>query len=254
MTPNPNKHSDDEIKVRSLLMRMYHSRQIGEAFYHANLVNGEAPKLEADGWIEQHGEGWRLTDMGLRRWAEMNQNSFHSKYHYAGPFYKAMRDQLVEGEDEVNICKKEGCDKPRMISKSGVVQTYCDVHQREKWAADKREEYQKVNATTAKPKPSKRDTTPKSAGNWVDGEPDTIKHEVVDVNPAFNPWEQAAMQEQIAKYVQHAEEAINGRAPDPCDQCEAKAVIEALRAKSPKLAKLIDAMQAEVDAARELGI
>lgn len=39
-----------------------------------------------------------------------------------------------------------------------------------------------------------------------------------------------------------------------CDQCEAKAVIEALRAKSPKLAKLIDAMEAQERAAMELGL
>lgn len=39
-----------------------------------------------------------------------------------------------------------------------------------------------------------------------------------------------------------------------CTDCAAKDVIEALRAKSPKLAKLIDAMQAEVEAARELGL
>ena len=39
-----------------------------------------------------------------------------------------------------------------------------------------------------------------------------------------------------------------------CTECGAKAVIEALRGKYPKLAKLIDAMQAEVEAARELGL
>lgn len=235
-----NKHSDDEIKVGSLLMRLYHSRQMGEEFYHANLVNGEAPKLEAFGFIERYGDGWRLTDDGMQAWAEMNVHSFNSKYHYQGPFYAALRELLLsKGEESMTgICKKEGCDQPRHVSIGGSEFSYCHEHQKEQWAAAKRDQ-------TAKEKPEKpprpRATQPPKKIEVVTATLPTI-NTVVEVEPA-----------QVAEQFQHVVEALTPIQHD-CQQCTAKTTIEALRAKSPKLAKLIDAMQAEVEAAAELGI
>lgn len=88
------------IAVRALLMKLYHSRQLGEAFYHAALVNGEAPPLEAQGWIERHGDGWRLTDKGLHGWALMNAKSLISKTWYKSEFYNELREQLKRGQSD----------------------------------------------------------------------------------------------------------------------------------------------------------
>ena len=252
MTPRTNKPSDEELKVRSLLMRLYHSRQLGEAFYHANLVNGEAPKLEADGLIEQYGDGWRLTDAGLRQWAEMNTASFNSKYHYAGPFYKAMRDQLTQGEDEMKICKKEGCTKPRMVNPKGVVQTYCEEHQREYWAASKRATYGK------QPNPKVAE-----AAGILQPEEHIIESpgNLTEENNVFCVRPGQPLQDDFVRLVgapipsERIETIINDPSErNACEECGSKLVIEALRAKSPKLAKLIDAMRAEIEAAAELGL
>lgn len=51
-----------------------------------------------------------------------------------------------------------------------------------------------------------------------------------------------------------AEIPVYGHELPNCEACYAKGVIEALRAKSPKLAALIDAMEAQERAAHELGI
>ena len=240
-----NKYAD--VSVRALLMKLYHSRQIGEAFYHAAFVNGEAPKLEADGLIERHGDGWRLTQAGLQAWAEMR---------------KAL---LREGRSSMTgICNKEGCEQPRHMSVGGHEFTFCTAHMIEKWDADKRGD--DVN----------QEAQPEHKGKIMQQQLCAVKdcnqprhlaksgHEyrffivhMVKLKPSAKktadevkplPPEAAAMQAVVEVLEKHHPAAHD------CNACEAKAVIEALRAKSPKLAKLIDAMQAEVEAARELGL
>lgn len=70
---NPKPLPDDELEARSVLMRLYHSRVQGESHYPAQFVNGCAPGLEAQGWIERHGAGWRLTEDGVKAWAVMSE-------------------------------------------------------------------------------------------------------------------------------------------------------------------------------------
>lgn len=77
---NPTNVSDEEIGIRSLMMRLYHSRIEGEAYYHKCFVNGEAPGLEAKGWIERRGDGWRMTEEGVKAWAEINAPVIASKH------------------------------------------------------------------------------------------------------------------------------------------------------------------------------
>lgn len=122
-----NKYSDADVNVRALLMKLYHSRQIGEAFYHAAFVNGEAPQLEADGLIERHGDGWRLTQAGLQAWAEMNAHLFESNQRYRGAVFAEMRKALLrEGRSSMTgICNKEGCGQPRHVSLGGHEFTFC---------------------------------------------------------------------------------------------------------------------------------
>lgn len=91
---NSKELPEDELAMRSLLMRLYHSRQLGEPFYHANFVNGEAPGLEAKGWIERHGDGWRLTDVGMTGWCEMNRHVFDHDLWYGGSLWDEMREWL----------------------------------------------------------------------------------------------------------------------------------------------------------------
>ncbi len=261
-----NKYSDADVSVRALLMKLYHSRQIGEAFYHAAFVNGEAPKLEADGLIERHGDGWRLTQAGLQAWAEMNAHLFESNQWYRGALFAEMRKALLrEGRSSMTgICNKEGCEQPRHMSVGGHEFTFCRAHMIEKWDADKRGD--DVN----------QEAQPEHKGKIMQQQLCAVKdcnqprhlaksgHEyrfckdhMVELKPSAKktadevkplPPEAAAMQAVVEVLEKHHPAAHD------CNACEAKAVIEALRAKSPKLAKLIDAMQAEVEAARELGL
>ncbi len=121
-----------------------------------------------------------------------------------------------------DVCTVEGCGKSRMRNRQGEMLTMCEDHQRAYW----RDQATKRQKPQAEPK---HITIANSVAKVLVVEetesPDT-KRFTVAVNP-----------------IEH-----------DCDPCEAKAVIEALRAKSPKLAKLIDALQAEVEAAAALGL
>lgn len=70
--------TDDQVAVRSALMRLYHSRVYGDWFYPAGFVNGQTEELLTAGWIQAVGEGWRLTEAGIRAWAEMVKPLLHS--------------------------------------------------------------------------------------------------------------------------------------------------------------------------------
>lgn len=281
--------SDSEIAVRSLLMRLYHSRKMGEPFYHAALVNGEAPALEAKGWIERHGEGWRLTEAGVQGWSEMNVGSFNSRYYYKSEFYEEMRER-AKGDEDVGdgICKVEGCTNPRMVNSKGEMLSRCEDHMREYWRADaarKREIKKKVPVELkragqwheAEPTPPTSETTvkPMSATAAASNAVKTINESVKGLTPpdvrekveaiVNGLSEPLPMDEQSNAHVyaptfQQLGEAVafakahDLQEPHDCKDCYAKGVIEALRAKSPKLAALIDAMEAQERAAHELGL
>ena len=263
-----NKYSDADVNVRALLMKLYHSRQIGEAFYHAAFVNGEAPQLEADGLIERHGDGWRLTQAGLQAWAEMNAHLFESNQDYRGAVFAEMRKALLrEGRSSMTgICNKEGCGQPRHVSLGGHEFTFCLAHMAEKWDADKRGDADEVNQHV-QPERKEKIVQPKLCAMDGCNQPRHLaksgheyrycKDHMGALKPAVKkaadavkplPSEAAAMQAVVEVLEKHHP------ATHDCKDCDAKAVIEALRAKSPKLAKLIDAMQAEVEAVRELGL
>lgn len=63
--------TDDQVAIRSALMRLYHSRVYGDWYYPAGFVNGQTETLLAAGWMQAAGEGWRMTEAGIRAWAEM---------------------------------------------------------------------------------------------------------------------------------------------------------------------------------------
>lgn len=216
----PFKIDTSELEVRSVLMRLYHSRQEGEAFYPARFVNGCAPQMEADGWIEWHEQGWRLTETGVHVWAEMNRSMLRYKFQYGQKMFDEIRAHLVEGRQEMGICTVKDCGKQRMVNKHNKELTMCEDHQREYWRKD-----------AAK------------------------KHAAKKANPQM-PAVKTAVAQAVSEVIEAEslyEIAVNPVQHD-CDQCEAKAVLEALKAKSPKLAKLIDAMEAQERAALELGL
>jgi len=219
----PFKIETSELEVRSVLMRLYHSRQEGEAFYPAQLVNGCAPKMEADGWIERHEQGWRLTETGVHVWAEMNRNILKYKFQYGRKIFDEMRAHLVEGRSEMGICTVKDCGKPRMVNNKGKELTMCEDHQREYWRVDAAKKHAAKKALQQVVAP--QTTTANGVGKVVEVM-ESGREDEIAVNP-----------------VQH-----------DCDQCEAKAVLEALKSKSPKLAALIDAMEAQERAAMELGL
>lgn len=262
----PFKIETSELEVRSVLMRLYHSYWESEEFYPARFVNGCAPSMEAKGWIEKHGDGWRITEDGIDQWAEMNRHALmlnsKQRSYLSGSQYFFLRDRLpMEGRSDMAICKKEGCDKPRHIGISGNEFTYCHEHQKEQWAATKRQQ----NAEKKEEKPSRKRATPKpvkSVGLFNDGDPTPTPDplpmdeqpsmvyffgtptEVVEgLKPAVQALMSSSQQETAVEPVNH-----------DCESCYAKGVIEALKAKSPKLAKLIDAMEAQERAAFELGL
>jgi hypothetical protein len=263
-----NKYSDADVNVRALLMKLYHSRQIGEAFYHAAFVNGEAPKLEADGLIERHGEGWRLTQDGLQAWAEMNAHLFESNQWYRGAVFAEMRTALLrEGRSSMTgICNKEGCGQPRHMSIGGHEFTFCTAHMIEKWDADKRGDGDEANLDV-KPNQKGKIMNLKVCAKDGCNQPRHLaksgheyrfcKDHMGALKPSAPKAEKAVTQmPPEAAAMQAVVEVLENHHPTTheCSECGAKAVIEALRGKSPKLAKLIDAMQAEVEAARELGL
>jgi len=115
------------------------------------------------------------------------------------------------------------CGKPRMVNGKGKELTMCEDHQREYWRVDaaKKHAAKKANQQVAAP----QTTAANGVGKVVEVIESERQYEI-----AGNP-------------VRH-----------DCDQCEAKAVLEALKSKSPKLAALIDAMEAQERAAMELGL
>jgi hypothetical protein len=256
----------EELAVRSLLMRLYHSREAGEAFYPAQLVNGEAPALEAQGWIERHGDGWRLTETGVLGWADMNPLIFDSKRDYNTRFNRSLRDEVDKIMGEVRLCNVEGCQNARMVSKSGKSMQLCEDHQREVWrvdAARKRERKNGANTVTM------GEVSLQSMQAITDDILETVGRlsspEVAGAINFLGNQEPLPMDEQSYGHVytpdfQQLGESSANNARDlhseahDCNNCEAKGVIEALRAKSPKLAALIDAMEQEQRAAAELGL
>lgn len=256
-----------ELAVRSLLMRLYHSREAGEESYYAGLVNGEAPALEAKGWIERHGDGWRMTDVGVVGWAEMNPLIFDSKRDYNARFNRSLRDEVEKIMGEVRLCNVEGCQAVRMVSASGKVQTFCEEHQREYWrVADERKQARKAAA--------KGEASVQSVGQFTDGEPAPQAERVTmgEAEQMYMEKGPSVQEPPLGKVVEMLPKVdgkpqsvvIEVQAPDKpyylhgeshdCKDCYAKGVIEALRAKSPKLAALIDAIEAEQRAAFELGL
>lgn len=59
------------IEERSALMRLYSSRLRGEGFYPAKFIQGHVELFTDLGWIEARGEGYRLTERGVKQWARM---------------------------------------------------------------------------------------------------------------------------------------------------------------------------------------
>lgn len=80
---NPKPLDDNEMEMRSVLMRLYHSRMEGEAAYPARFVNGAAPGLEAKGWIERRDDGWRMTEAGVVAWAKLSSAVINNKWRNA---------------------------------------------------------------------------------------------------------------------------------------------------------------------------
>lgn len=76
---NASNVSDDEAARRSFLMRLYRSRMEGESHYLStrnpgyDAINDSsiADEFVGMGWVEPVGPGWRITETGVRRWAEM---------------------------------------------------------------------------------------------------------------------------------------------------------------------------------------
>ena len=252
--PRHEPKSDEAIEVRSVLMRLYHSRQMGEDFYPAQLVNGHAPQMEADGWIEWCGQGWRLTDAGLKVWAEMNPSLITYKYQYGQKMFDEMR-AVLKGEDEMEtICCVEGCGQPRMISQKGETLQRCVMHQREYWREQAAKKEAKKKAANPIPAPRKRGGVVKSGtiSQIADNEikevfvpPLPIGTVVsVDMNDLG---EQPPTMEMKSVYLSVPE-------AHDCEHCEAKAIIGMLKARSPKLAALIEAMEDVQRKADDLGL
>jgi len=221
--PRHEQLPDEAIEMRSVLMRLYHSRQMGEAFYPAAFVNGHAPQMEADGWIEWCGQGWRMTEEGLKVWARMNPTLITYKFQNNKQMFEEMR-QVLRGEEEMSekVCVVEGCGLPQYVTPKGERHYRCEKHQKEQW----REDQQRKSAKKA----DKRDR-------------------IVDEIVASE-----ALREQQLK-VAHPLPMDECEAVErDCEHCEAKAIIGMLKARSPKLAALIEAMEATQRTAAELGL
>ena len=156
---------------------------------------------------------------------------------------ESRKREVYEGEEQPimtePLCVVEGCDQARMRNGQGEMLTMCPEHQRAYWREQAAKRKPKAKATR-NPKP---DTSP--SGTVIA----TLFGKAVEVMP---PNTVVGSNEVSEAFKRSATEMIPVR--HDCDGCEAKTVIEALRAKSPKLAKLIDAVQAEVEATRELGL
>lgn len=234
MPRHPEPLSEEEIEMRSVLMRLYHSRQLGEEFYPAAFVNGHAPQMERDGWIEWCGQGWRMTDVGLRVWAEMNRHILEYKFQYGHKVFDEMRE-VLKGEDEmaVNVCVVEGCGKPRMVSKKGEVLQRCEEHQREVWRKNAAKSFAKKKALAKEPPPQPSPAS--DGGGFIGIATKPVENVLVELKPALPMDDCEAVQR-------------------GCEHCEAKAIIGMLKARSPKLAALIEAMEDVQRKADDLGL
>lgn len=94
MPRHPVPLREDQIEMRSVMMRLYHSHFLGEGSYPARFVNGSAPALEAIGWIEAVGADWRITERGIEAWAEMNRDSLRHQWAANAPIFKELRAYL----------------------------------------------------------------------------------------------------------------------------------------------------------------
>lgn len=299
--PRHEPLSDEMIEIRSVLMRLYHSRQMGEEFYPAAFVNGHAPQMEQNGWIEWCGQGWRLTEAGVQVWARMNPELIAHKYQYGQQLFNEMRG-ILKGDEAMagKVCVVEGCGKPRFVTAKGEEHSRCEQHQREKWRDDAEVKRQKKAAAAAE-YPIADQSDPKVQAMR---QADPMNTYLGNVDKAVKGIEAAAAAEpQLSPVNEGGSESKRGvivgevmsirfddtgnpiavvntsllppaletpsiymTVTDPeslpmdepvthdCETCEAKAVIEALRAKSPKLAALIEALEAEKRAARDLGL
>lgn len=127
-----------------------------------------------------------------------------------------------EPEMNANVCLKEGCTEPRYVSAKGKVFSFCLDHQREEWRdkAKARTARRKVESLAAEPLAQKA---------------------LVEPVHAESPAPQPVM-------------ASHDCPPDECQNCRAALILDGLRARSAKLAKLIDAVQTELEIFDELGI
>ncbi len=164
-----------------------------------------------------------------------------------------------------DTCTVEGCNEPRMRNGKGEMLTMCDEHQRAYWRQKAAEQQAKK---PVRPRATQPPVKVKSVVAAVAPLPKASDNPDVFTPPPTHPTSPLfdSHQDDSTNYItgtpqlQIASDALYEAASQyierqhECNSCEAKAVIEALRAKSPKLAKLIDAMQAEVEAAAELGI
>lgn len=259
---------DNDMKQRSLLMRMYHSRQEGEAFYHSNFVHSEAETLQRWGWIEPFGDGWRMTPQGVSEWALMNAETFmHSEWHNRGELFDELRHII----DEVNAmksetCKVEGCDERRMMSKSGKFLTMCEKHQHDYWREKQAERAERLKSLEesagippkkrgrpAKAKPERRqmDDTHELFLATVAKLPDTKKPIVY----GHNPEQQTELKRVIDTYVppETTNEWIHAPLPDnypatvgnPCDDCVYKDVVELMVKRGvPGVKEIVEGVKA----------
>jgi hypothetical protein len=147
---------------------------------------------------------------------------------------------------KVDVCNVEGCGKPRMRNRQGKMLTMCETHQKDYWR---------------KQAANKRNRRPAKAAKQNDnGQPPPIVGDgtaaaALDHFQRASIWHDEESRQVFPESAARIEAVLKDEAqPAACAECGSKRVIEALRAKSPKLAKLIDAMQAEVEAARELGL
>lgn len=256
--PRHEQLDDEELEMRSLLMRLYHSRQMGEDFYPAAFVNGHAPQMERDGWIERCGQGWRLTESGVKVWAHMNPELIAYKYQYGQQLFNEMR-VILRGEEEMagKVCVVEGCGKPRFVTAKGEEHTRCEQHQRGKWRDDAEIKRQKKATAEPSPQPSPaseegREKLDRLAIEIAMSEKRREERlKVIEPLPMDEPEVDMSA---FAGSFDAVMASIQSAPVHNCETCEAKRVLDALRGKSPKLAALIDAMEAQEQAAKELGL
>jgi hypothetical protein len=134
--------TDYEIETRSVLMRLYRSHWEGETSYPAVHVNGAAPYLEAMGWIEKAGDGWRITQDGILQWAEMNRKSLSRQWVQGAEQFEELRRVLrIKVSDPRHPCNWPGCRKQKARASNGNMYSYCPQHLAEKQEAEKRKKF-----------------------------------------------------------------------------------------------------------------